>query len=482
MENLYIWPDQPAMSLVAFWLVSALLLWAAREPMLGLLRSLTNSIEEGLAKASSWCQSTASELRERARATLLAAGSIDLGGKLGREFHRVDNAFAERLGQYSGLQRKLDDMLQKLDDEYRRCGEVPPEVPGWTSAVESMSALPESGDPSVRKILDRIRKSLNEAAKKALDAYRDDSSKRHKTLGGMLPSFKEIRSLLARMSDAVAKALETTTRLNGYVDEYAQLSKGGEAAARALSYSATKLFIVSLIVLGIALGGAFINFQLIALPMAELVPAGARLGGVPVATVAALVIVLMEAAVGMFIMDMLGITELFPKLLSVPTGRRRLILGLSLGGLFFLASVESSLAILRELIVEADAALKMSLAGDQAAIVTTASSSNIPVIGQAVLGFILPWILAMVAIPLEMLLDSGRHVMASLAALLLSAFGNALRVLGHVLRSLLSMLPNLYDVYIAVPMRIERMVQGANRTQHGSTRARKAALPRGEVA
>ena len=70
----------------------------------------------------------------------------------------------------------------------------------------------------------------------------------------------------------------------------------------------------SLIVLAVALGGAFINFQLIALPMSELVPAGARIGGLPVATVSALVIVLMEVALGIFLMDMLGITELFPKL------------------------------------------------------------------------------------------------------------------------------------------------------------------------
>ena len=53
--------------------------------------------------------------------------------------------------------------------------------------------------------------------------------------------------------------------------------------------------------------------------------------------------------------------------------------------------------------------------------VSEASTSRIPVIGQAVLGFVLPWILAMVAIPLEMLLDSGRHVVAALAAGLLSA-------------------------------------------------------------
>ena len=82
--------------------------------------------------------------------------------------------------------------------------------------------------------------------------------------------------------------------------------------------------------------------------------------------------------------------------------------------------MESSLAILREKIVEADAVLKLALADSTEAVVSEASNSRIPVIGQAVLGFVLPWILAMVAIPLEMLLDSGRHVVAALAAGLLS--------------------------------------------------------------
>lgn len=217
-----------------------------------------------------------------------------------------------------------------------------------------------------------------------------------------------------------------------------------------------------MIVLGIAVGGAFINFNLIALPMSELVPAGARVGGIPVATVSALVIVLMEAAVGIFIMDMLGITELFPRLAAMPQSQRRMILGVSLGGLFFLASVESSLAILREHIVAADAALKMSLAGVDNAAVFNASTSKIPVIGQAVLGFVLPWILAMVAVPLEMLLDSGRHVGASFASFTLSLVGNGLKIVGHSLNAVFMLLPNVYDVYIAVPLRIEQMVRREN--------------------
>ncbi len=243
-----------------------------------------------------------------------------------------------------------------------------------------------------------------------------------------------------------------------------------------------KPFLISLIVMGIALGGAFINFQLIALPMSELVPAGARIGGLPVSTVSALVIVLMEAAVGIFVMDMLGITDLFPKLATIATSRRRMILWLGLISLFFLASVESSLAILREQIVEADAALKQSLAGSSN-VVVAATHSKIPVIGQAVLGFVLPWILAMVAIPLEMFLDSGRHVAANFAELLLRVFGNLMNVLSHTVRYLAIALPSLYDVYISIPLRIERLVRSGNEPEREKPEPsrRKSKEPVGEA-
>jgi hypothetical protein len=210
--------------------------------------------------------------------------------------------------------------------------------------------------------------------------------------------------------------------------------------------------------------------------MSELVPAGARIGGVPVSTVSALVIVLMEVAVGFFMMDMLGITDLFPKLAGIPSERRRLILFISCFGLFLLAGVESSLAILREQIVTADAALKLALAGSAETAVGKASHSNIPVIGQAVLGFILPWILAMVAIPLEMLLDSGRHVLAALTAAVLMLLGAAAAALAHVVSACFQILPNLYDGYVSIPLRIEAMVRGesheAPRTRLGDSSGR----------
>lgn len=459
MDWIFIWPESPVLSVAVLWVVTVGLFWAARTPMLDVFERLGAGVDEGLGALADWCTTAAEELRQRSRQALLAAGTLDLHRKLDREFTGIDKGFADKLEQYSKLHRRLDELIQNLDADYAQCGDSPPDVPGWAAAAQAIAQIPNPSDPSVHKVLEGIRKSSQDAEKKAIAAYRDATGKRHTVLGKMTSTWKEVRGLLVKMQDSVSVAMESTHRIDGYVAEYQTIREDDEKAARALDYSAVKLFIVSVVVLGIAIGGAFINFQLIALPMSELVPAGARIGGVPVATVSALVIVLMEAAVGIFVMDMLGITELFPKLGGISSSRRRLILGLGLAALFFLASVESSLAILREQIVEADAALKLALAGESTAI-SAATSSRIPVIGQAVLGFVLPWVLAMVAIPLEMLLDSGRHVIAGLGVFALNLAGHLCRVVGRLFGYGAGLLASLYDVYIAVPLRIEMWVRG----------------------
>jgi hypothetical protein len=192
-------------------------------------------------------------------------------------------------------------------------------------------------------------------------------------------------------------------------------------------------------------------------------------GGIPVATVSALVIVLMETALGLFLMEMLGMTDLFPKLQAVPSSRRKMVLGLAFFGLLFLAGVESSLAVLREQIVEADAALKLALASEESRVVAQASASKIPVIGQAVLGFVLPWVLALVAIPLEMLLDSARHVLASLAVLFLQGISHLAHVGAQAAQSLSKILAQLYDVYVSIPLRIERAMRGDEPPKDGGS-------------
>jgi hypothetical protein len=105
------------------------------------------------------------------------------------------------------------------------------------------------------------------------------------------------------------------------------------------------------------------------------------------------------------------------------------VLATAFAALFFLAAVEASLAVLREYLVESEMTLRQALAGTQ---VSSEGLSVLPVAGQATLGFILPWILALLAVPLEMLLESGQHVAGRVGAGLLVLVGHLSRLLSHL--------------------------------------------------
>ena len=63
MDALYLWPNQPALSLFVLWLASMIFLWAAREPMLSLVKSFGGLLVDGFRGISQWTESTAKELQ-----------------------------------------------------------------------------------------------------------------------------------------------------------------------------------------------------------------------------------------------------------------------------------------------------------------------------------------------------------------------------------------------------------------------------------
>jgi hypothetical protein len=434
--------------------------WAARVPVHRALRSLGRVLAGGFRITARWCKSVSENVAKRDREMVLEMGRGDAESKIAREFRRVETSFAKELGRYPELHRKMDDLTARLEADYKECGNAAPTPPGWAEATAAVAKMPANGDNVVKKVLEEIHNTAKSGEKKALQEYREATGKRHKILSGMAPMWKELKNHAADAGKSVTAALETTKRIDGCMTTYEQIRKGDEKAVRAQGWQSTQLFVASLLVLGVAIGGAFVNFNLIALPMSELVPSGNRIGGLPVSTVAALVVVLMEVAAGIFAMEMLGITSFFPKLDLLPASRKRIILAVSLGGLLLLACIECSLAILREQIVESATALKSSLAGVRQQAVSDPATSKIPVVGQAVLGFILPWILAMVAVPLETLIATGGHIALTFTAGGLALLGTISRLLAHGMRYLFEGVRHLYDIYIVVPLQIERMASG----------------------
>jgi hypothetical protein len=209
-------------------------------------------------------------------------------------------------------------------------------------------------------------------------------------------------------------------------------------------------------VLIIAVFGGLINFQLIAMPMSEMVGGTSYIGPMRTSDIAALVIIMVEIAMGLFMMESLRITHLFPVIGSMDDTMRKRMMLITFSILAILATVEASLAYMRDLLALDREALTQSLAGT--GIVAQAEFRWIPSLGQMIMGFILPFALAFVAIPLESFIHSLRTVLGMIALTLVHSVAFLARLVGGIARQLSSMLISLYDLFIMLPLGIERLV------------------------
>jgi hypothetical protein len=464
VEKLYPIPEMPGLSIVILILLSMIFLYLARTPMHEALKILIEGTAGGFKKVAEWAANLSTAMTDNNRKVLLESGIADAEQKIMEEFRRLEATYSKHLADYPKIHLKLDDNVTRIDLDYKECGQVVPAAPGWSEVIESIARVKENtGDRIIEKMLTEIHKSAVEGEKKALAELRSESAKRHKILSALAPVWKQVVKLMDSVNKKVNLVIETTSRIDKYMEQYEKVREGGKDSIEMLSSRATKLFIFSLIVIAVAIFGAFINFQLIALPMAEMVPSGTRLAGIPVSEVSAMVIVALELVIGIFLLEAIGITNIFPQIAGMTRNKRLILLYGSLFGLFFLASVEASLAILREALAEAKTNVDIALAGDAGTAISS-QGSHIAVIGQATLGFTLPWILAMVAVPLEMFIEASQHVFSKFLTLLVRLFGHIAGIFSYIFEYIFKILIHLYDAYIIIPLQIAAMVtkkQGA---------------------
>jgi prefoldin subunit 5 len=456
-----IWPENPALSAIVLFFIVVPLLYAARRPMQGLFRSMTRAFSNPLRLGARWLSSSAVALRQRNRLVLLAHGREEAMKSIEREFERVTAVVKRDLHGYPALQRKVMDEITRIEEDYQKCGEVPPPPPEWTKAVGSIAKIKPSGDGLVERILSDISQSIDEIYNKVVAEYRRSYEERHKILKGFQPFWRSLEQTLGKVDKNITGLQNSAAKIDAQVEKVQHINANLDKAEHALGASASIQFSISGLVMLIAIGGAFVNFKLIALPMSAMVGGGDYItDNLQASEVAALVIILFETLMGLFLMESLRFTHLFP-LSNVNEKMRRTMMWISLTILLVLAGVEVALAVMRDLIVSADVALKQSL-GNAAAVVPMDASwmMKIPTAGQMILGFTLPFALAFVAIPLEYFIQSSRSVFGTGLVLGFRALALLLRIVGLFVKQTGNALCMLYDALIFAPLLIERMVVG----------------------
>ena len=437
-------------------------LYAARKLVHDLFRSIGHAIGGPLRLGARWLFAAARDMKERNKAVLLAHGKEEVGQHIEREFERVGLLVTRDLEGYPALQRKVLDEITRVEEDYKKCGEVPPPPPDWVEAVTGIAKIKAEHSEMVKRILEEIKRSVDSIHAKALEEYRRAYQSRHKILNGFMPFWRSLDKTLGQVDKKLTGLQDTSSKIDAQMEKYEQINKKTDKAEHALTVSAFTQFCVATLVLLIAMGGALVNFKLIALPFSEMVGGSDYLtNSLKTSDVAALVIILVEVTMGLFLMEALRFTHLFPAIVNLNDKMRRRILWFSAVFLLTLAGIEASLALIRDMLMADKQALIQSLASAQKAAPADPLLARIPTAAQMLLGFILPLALAFVAIPLESFVHSLRTVGGAAFVMLVRVLAFVLRILGNFVRQVCRVLTILYDVTIVLPLLIERVVKAA---------------------
>jgi len=446
------WPGHAGASAVIWLIIIVITMWLARTPAHRAIKSFSFIIRNAMRMTAHSITSLEKHLEERNREVLLNNGLEETERYIEREFQRVEDVVTRDLSGYPSLQRELKDQITKIDNDYRESSEVPPMPQNYIEAIDSVSKIKGNGDPMVTRILGEIQTTMKHNSEKEVAEYRRSSKERHSLLKTMMPYWRNLSKTLTSVEKKIVGLEDRSKVIDAQIEKYEQIMAKTNLADRVLSSSAMTQFFTSGLVLLIALLGVYVNFQLIALPMSEMVGGSSRLGPLRASDVAALVLVFFEIVLGLFLMEALQITKLFPVISSLDDKLRKNMMWVAFVLLVIFAGIESSLAYMRDLLAADREALTQSLAG---VIVEAPEFRWITTVGQMTMGFILPFALMLIAIPLESFVHAMRTVLGLIGVFLLRALAFAVRQMGSLASSIGHIILNVYDLIIFIPLKIE---------------------------
>jgi hypothetical protein len=457
--------SNPYLSMMIWIILLLAALYFARRPFHRLVNSIGRMIHGTMRLMAASILSAEKRLIKRNREVLMAAGREKAERLVEREFDRINSAVVRDLEGYPNLQRKIMELTVRLDDDYGRGDNIPPSLPNWLPIIESIANIKHSGDSMVAQMLGEINRTLRKQHKSAIEQYRSSNASRHSILNKMRPTWRRVQKALNNVDRSIENLNRRARSMDRYMDQYEQIRLQTDKAARMLSSSSLTQFFISGVLLMIAFGGAFINFNLIVLPIREIVGDANIIGFYKISDVTGLVIILIELTMGLFLMESLRITRLFPIVGSMDDKMRYRMIWMTFILLVTLAGVESALAFMQDRIVQNSEAMRQTLAQVEQ---PAAAQSMIPTVGQMIMGFILPFALTFVAIPLESFLSSSRTLVGIMAAGTLRLIALVFRLIGNAGYYAGRFVINLYDLIIFPSIWLEGVFTGSKKSREES--------------
>lgn len=418
-----------------------------------LSRVLAGYCAAAVARVQAW---TRAALVARARARRLARTEMDLQYLVG--------ALRAELDRFPALQQRVQEQLGVLEEDYRNSGAVPPQIPGWPRLLEHMGPELATADSSVRRALEDLRDGLEQQRVDLLDAYRRAARRRYLLLHRTMPYWRRTRRAMDSLGERVDRLRARTDRVLNGMHSYRALGRAHEVRTSALAGGVVWRFLLSLA----GLAAAAMGYALFAALLAE--PVTYLLGNAPVAagwpgqgSVTTGLVTLALGLLGVVLLEACHITTLLPGITAMPEWARRWLFWLT-----FLAML---------LLAGGAAFLQMRYGGVPPAVLDAPWGGMTARMLAVLLVFLLPMALTFTGVALAGVVLNTTPVVGLVAAGVLHMAILFLRLLASLAVFTGSVLVQLYDLVIFLPLWIEDAVRKGQWSSNNGLASLRRRLP-----
>lgn len=428
-----LWSESVLVSLTVWTLVSILVLYLARTPAQALLDRACQALAEVLRLGAALLLTYARRAAARNRDVLRAMAEDALARRIDRQFRRLAQRIDHELGGYPALHRALQEQVRRVDSDYRHTDGEPPTPPAWLSAVEAIARLEVHDDPAVMRILRDMQATLEAACHDGLQEYRVANQRRLRVLQRLQPYLQRIENALDQLQRRLAQLSTQTRALDRDLRTYQALQAHREPL-RKLDFELHLRAFAGWLLLAAAGLAALLDHHLIAAPLNGLLE-------LPGSAWPAAALMLIELGLGVWIAEAAGWCRLLGVLNQASDRLRR------------------RLAVVGLVLLTALSLLQAGLAW-QASTLTAEAGWAAPVTA-ALLAALLPFVLALAALPLESVATSTPLLLGGLLIGMARITSAALRLAAAAVTALPAPLKHLYDLWIFLPLWGEQIARSS---------------------
>ncbi len=455
------------------WLPLAMVFaYFARRPVHALLMTVMRSIRLTARLLTAYCSRAAFIVRGWCERLLLRQARDTTAFELRDAHEQLASQARKELDTLPVLRQRLGRHVAALEEDFQRSADTPAEPPNWARVMDAVSRLGAEHTGAVGRTLEDIRDTLAQQRADAREQQRQQHQRRYLLLYRMMPRWRRVQRVLEALDVRLGRLEQGLRMTRRRLVAYQRLRQTGRRQLVVLAAGVLGRFLVAALLLGLAIAGVAAYGGLAAEPMRSVIGDEVLLPGVAAWQMTLGLLIGLQLLLGILLLDSQRVSRVIPPLTGLPSGVRRSIFWLSFCALLLIAAGVASAYYWLAMQTLSVAPLAVGGIGEQILL---------GILGETVLSGLLllfPFLLAFAAVPLGMLGTTVRPVTAMILWALLhtgALLGRGLSVSATVAGRLLI---QMYDVFIAIPLWIERLIQARFRADSDRTGAQTPAETR----